>query len=145
MGSLLGTGLVAGFLVAAASAAAAAPVARAGEWESTIGGRTNYVCLAKDRAYDVEGLAKVMPGGGKCAVSDLHTAGPVTTFVMACDIAGGHMTTHNTLTMTGDQAYTMRATSHMDGGPQKIPDMDITQVSHRTGPCQARDRMAKDF
>ena len=144
MASVLRIGLLTGALVAAA-AAAAAPVAKAGEWETVIGQRTTYVCLPKDKTFDIEGLAKVMPGGGKCEVHDLHTAGAVTTFAMACDVGGGHMTTNNTLTVTGAESYTMHATSHMTGGPQAIPDMDITQVSHRTGACQPRDRMAKDY
>jgi hypothetical protein len=141
------TAIVAGVLVATAGAAAAAPVARAGEWESTIGGRTNYVCLPKDRTFDIDGLSRIMPmGGGKCSpVSDLHTAGTVTTFTIACDVAGGHMTTHNTLTVTSDQAYTMHVTSHLEGGTIKMDDMDLTQVARRTGECQPRDRMARDY
>ena len=124
-----------------ASAAMAAPIARAGEWQTVIEGRSTYVCLSQDRAYDADSLARSTSAipGAQCSVADYRSAGAVTSFTMACSAGAARLTTHNTLTVTGDQAYTLRVTSHLDGGAQAVPDHDVTQVAHRTGDCQPRD------
>ncbi len=118
-----------------------AQVMHAGEWESRIGdGQPRLICLKTDRPFDPETLMKMTEKvGAKCTLSDVKQAGSVITYVTSCNIMGGKMTSHGTITVNAPDAYVSRSQSHFEGGPVKMPDMDLTVASHRIGPCQPGD------
>jgi hypothetical protein len=77
--------------------------------------------------------------GAKCTIGDVKEDGAVITYVTTCDIAGGLMVLHGTITVDGTDSYTSRSKSHFEGSQIKLPDMDLTVTSHRVGPCQPGD------
>ena len=142
------TGLAAlAVFVASASAALAdpPPQLRAGEWETrNDNGPAHRICERNDHAFDAVAVNRMLSAGGtKCAPAEVHTSGPVTTYSSTCVIAGGRLTTHGVMTSHGPDAYTSRSQSHYEGGTMKLPDMDMTQVSRRLGPCQPGDTISK--
>jgi Protein of unknown function (DUF3617) len=137
--------IIAAVIICAASALAAhadsAQVMHAGEWETRIGeGMVRRTCLNADRAFDPATLIKLTAkAGAKCTLGDAHADGPTITYVATCEIGGGHMTLHSTITSGGPDSFTSRSKAHYECGPIKIPDMDMTQTSHRLGSCQPGD------
>jgi hypothetical protein len=130
--------------LASSNVAAAAPVARAGEWESTVGARKVIICLKHDRSFDsIASLTTRMPQV-KCGPVDYHSAGPVGTFTVTCEVAGGRLTSHGTIISTGPDSYTSHVTSHMVGGQMAMPDMDMVQTGRRLGECKPGDRVSPD-
>jgi hypothetical protein len=133
---------------AAASTAALAqssPVLHAGEWRTRNGdGPINLICESGDHVQDQATLDRMMKmRGAQCEVGDLHRAGPVTTFSTSCHVGGGQMRVQDTITWQGPDSYAIRMHSHMDGGSVAMPDMDITQVAQRVGPCRPGDRPSR--
>jgi len=116
-------------------------VMHAGEWESRIGnGQPRLICLKTDRPFDLETLTKMTEkAGARCILSDVKEADSVISYITSCDIAGGKMILHGTITVNAPDTYVSRSQSHYEGGPIKMPDMDLTVASHRVGPCQPGD------
>jgi hypothetical protein len=119
----------------------AVQVMHAGEWESRIGeGQPRLICLKSDRPFDRETLTKMTEkAGASCTLGDVKEAGSVITYVTSCDLAGGKMILHGTITVNAPDTYVSRTQSHFEGGPVKVPDMDLTVSSHRIGSCQPGD------
>ena len=138
--------LLAGLCIAASSAsvADAQMVMHAGEWQTrNDNGRTNLVCEHTDHTFDRATFTRMMSASGAvCTVGDVHTTGMATTVSASCQVAGGHMTTTDTITWRGPDSYTSHVRSHFEGGKIAIPDMDITQVAQRLGPCKPGDRQS---
>jgi hypothetical protein len=124
----------------------AAPTTRNGEWEtSNDGGPKHLVCEKTDHTFDAATLDKAMHmAGAKCAPGIFHDGGTVVTFKVICEIGGGKLTSNSVITATGPDSYTTRLTSHMEGGPMKMPDMDMTQTARRLGPCKPGDTPSMD-
>ncbi len=118
-----------------------AQVMHAGEWESRVGdGPPRLICLKTDRPFDQETLAKMtQKAGATCTLGDVKEAGPVITYLTSCNIAGAKMILHGTITVNAPDTYVSRTQSHFEGGPVKLPDMDLTVASHRVGSCQPGD------
>jgi len=116
-------------------------VMRAGEWESRVGGAPKrLICLKADRPFDPVTLTKMSDRvSAKCHIGDVNETGAAITYVTMCDIAGGHMVVHGTITVDSDDSYISRSKSHFEGGQVRLPDMDLTVTSHRVGPCQPGD------
>ena len=59
-------------------------------------------------------------------------------YVATCVVNGTmHMTTHETVTMVGPDAFVTKSVVRMDKGPMN--GMTNSLSSHRTGPCQPGD------
>lgn len=135
---------------ATAMAAQAAPVRRAGEWQTSIDGNPGrVVCIAHDATFDSTTLAKEMAKvpGAKCAAANFSVMGPIIKATLACDINGMHMVTDSVITATGPDAYTTRTHSHTtgamklaDGRSMSFPDQDMTLVSKRLGACKPGEK-----
>jgi hypothetical protein len=138
--------------VSASAARAEQMVRHAGEWETTLdNGRPMVMCFPTDQTFDQNTITKPMaklPGGANCTVNNWSTAGNVTSYSLQCTIGGSQMTTTGTITATGPDAYTSKSHTHggkipmPNGQVQDMPDMDMTTVSHRVGPCKPGDRQA---
>ena len=133
-------------LTSAAAHADPASVLRAGEWETrNDNGPVNHICHLEDHAFDRATLDWMMGAErAKCAPADVGMSGPVTTYATTCEVAGGRMTVHGTITAQGPDAFTTHIQSHFEGGTIKMPDMDMSQVARRTGPCRPGDRQGPD-
>jgi hypothetical protein len=116
-------------------------VMHAGEWESRVGdGQPRLICMKTDRPFDQETLSKMtQKAGAACTLSDVKEAGAVITYLTSCNLAGGKMILHGTITVNAPDTYVSRTQSHFEGGPVKLPDMDLTVASRRLGPCQPGD------
>jgi hypothetical protein len=130
-----------GAAVSFAAPADSAPVYHAGEWQTrNDAGPAHLLCERNDHVMDQATIGRMMNQPGmSCAPGDLHTVGPVTTFSTSCKVAGGLMTMNDTITWQGPDTYTSRVRSHFAGGKIAIPDMDMTQVARRLGPCRPGD------
>jgi len=146
-----GTMIKALITVAIACAGFAAPVQadpvhimHAGEWESQIDKMPGKrICLNKDRAFDSDTLAKMTQQLGiKCSVNDVVTSGSSLSYTSICEIAGGRVTQHGVITFEGDDSFSSRTKAHYEGGPIKIPDIEMSQTSHRLGACQPGDHQS---
>jgi hypothetical protein len=117
------------------------PRQRAGEWETQInGGMTRRACLHADLVMDQATVLrrKAMMHGAQCTMTGMHTAGPATSYDIACVINGkNHMTSHEVMTALAPDAYETRSHVHMDMG--QIHDMDVVSVSRWLGPCKPGD------
>jgi hypothetical protein len=126
-------------------------VRHAGEWETIIdNGKPLIMCFPTDAVvgpnYILRSMAKLP--NAHCTMNNWTTTGNVTSYSLQCTIGGGVMTTSGTMTVTGPDALSGK--SHTHGGAIKmpngqtmtIPDMDMTTVSRRLGPCKPGDRQA---
>jgi hypothetical protein len=135
---------------ASLSAASAEPMVRhAGEWETTMNnGKPIVLCFPTDQTFDqntiLQQMAKIP--GSNCTMSNLSTAGNVTSYALQCTVGGRQMTSTGTITVTGPDAYSSKSHSHggripmPNGQVTDMPDMDMVSVSHRIGPCKPGDR-----
>ncbi len=135
--------------MSATTAWAEPPVRHAGEWETTIdNGKPIRFCYPADATLDqnyvMQSMSKIP--GASCTVSNLNTAGSVTSYSMQCMIGGSQMTSSGTITVTGPDSYTGKVHSHggiikmPNGQATAMPDMDMVTTSRRLGPCQPGDR-----
>jgi len=141
---------IAALLAALAGAGAGAPVRHAGEWRTQTGGAAPRLsCYPSDQTLDQAYLLRVasrLPGAS-CKAASLSTAGPLTSFSIACTVGGKAMTASGTVTDTGPDAYVSRTRTH--GGALKMlaglavpfPDTDTTTVGRRLGPCRPGDHV----
>jgi hypothetical protein len=143
--------LVAACAVTATAASAEPMVRHAGEWETIIdNGRPSILCFPTDAVMDpkyiMQSMAKLP--NAHCTMNNWSTTGNVTTYSLQCTIGGSVMTTSGTMTVTGPDSLTGK--SHTHGGSMKMPngqtmtfpDMEMTTVSRRLGPCKPGDRQA---
>jgi hypothetical protein len=143
-----------GILYAASLAAASAEplIQRAGEWETTVdNGKPIIRCfpadIILDRNYVMQSMSKLP--GANCSISNITTAGAVTSYSMQCTVGGSQMISSGTITATGPDSFSGKAHSH--GGSIKMPngkemaleDMDVVTVSRRLGPCKPGDPQAR--
>jgi hypothetical protein len=145
--------LASAFLLYAMSATAALAdsiVMHAGEWETTIDkGKPMIVCRPADATLDqnyvLQSMSKIP--GADCKMSELKTQGDVTSYSLQCMIGGSQMISSGSITMTGPDSYTGTAHSHggmikmPSGQAMAMPDVDMTSVSRRLGPCKPGDRV----
>ncbi len=130
--------------LSSAAAAHAEMVAHAGEWQTrNDNGPINLICEHADHKFDRATMERMLTRPGMvCTVGDLRTAGMVTIISASCQVAGGRMTTVDTITWRGPDAYTSHMKSHFEGGKIAIPDMDMTQAAQRLGACKPGDRQS---
>jgi hypothetical protein len=139
----------AALLAFSASAALAAPVRHAGEWETIIDkGKPMVACFPVDETFDestvMRPLSKIP--GATCKMDSMKTVGDVTSYSLQCTIGGSLMTSSGTFTVTGPDAFTGRVQTHggaikmPNGQTTPIPDSDTVTVSRRLGPCKPGDR-----
>lgn len=137
-------------LVAAAGTAAwAAPVRKAGQWQTTInGGQPVFVCLTEDMPMDEQSIMQSMSKipGAECKMTKFTTSGDTTDYTMECTMNGSKMTSNGTITVSDPDTFTTKSHSHggavpgPNGQTMPMPDMDMTIAFHRTGPCKPGDR-----
>lgn len=145
--------LVASVLVAASVATAwAAPVRKAGEWQTTInGGQPILTCVPNDMAVDEQSIMQSMSKipGAQCTMTKFATSGNTTDYAMECTVGGSKMTSTGTITMIDADTFTTKSHSHggaipaANGQTTAMPDMDLTIAMHRTGPCKPGDQQLK--
>jgi hypothetical protein len=123
-----------------AAQADAALVIAGGQWEIRTGEVAYKICQPTDRELDATTLVKMTAvSGPRCNAVNVKTIGRSVTYETRCKVAGGQMTIRGKLTTQGSDAYTNRTHSHFEGGPIEMPDMQITEVARRLGPCQPND------
>jgi Protein of unknown function (DUF3617) len=147
----------AAFLVLSITTAlAAAPVRRAGEWETTFGtdntAPPRVVCYGKDEVLDQNNMTRAMSRipGANCTIDQLNTVGNVTTFSSKCTVQGNTITSSGTITVTGQDAFATKI--HSSGGTFKMPngqsmtmpESDMVIASHRLGPCKPGERQVNE-
>lgn len=134
----------------AATAWAADPVRKAGEWQTTVnGGQPMLVCLQEDMPFDQKSIMQSMAKlpGADCKMSNFTTSGDTTTYAMECTIGGNKMMSNGTITVSDPDTFTTKSHSHggtipgPNGQSVNMPDMDMTIAFHRTGPCKPGDHM----
>ncbi len=127
------------------------PVRKAGLWElkmvragSPMPEMTMQHCTDpttdKDMTNSVSPMAKQI-----CSRQDVQktAAGYVSDSV--CGVAGAQMTTHSEITGDFNSAYTVKTTSHSEGGPPGMPrDASSTIEAKWLGPCKP-DQKAGDI
>jgi hypothetical protein len=140
-------GLIVILSAASATAAGAEPlVQHAGEWETIIdNGKPIIRCfpndITLDRTYVLRSMSKLPDAN--CSISNITTAGAVTSYSMQCTIGGSLMTVSGTITATGPDSFSGKAHSHggaikmRNGKEVTLEDMDVVTVSRRIGPCKA--------
>jgi hypothetical protein len=140
--------MVAVVAVAAASAAQAGLVRKAGEWQTSIdNGPPRLICYATDETFDQAYITRAMSRmpGASCKVSNFTTVGPVTSYSLLCTIGGSPMTSTGSITATGPDSVIAKAHSHggvikmANGKTIAVPDTDIVTTSRRLGPCKPGD------
>jgi len=131
------------------TAASAAPVRHAGEWETIIDkGKPLIACFPVDETFDENTMTRPLLKipGASCKMDSLKTVGDVTSFSMQCNISGSMMTSSGTITVTGPDSFTSNVQTK--GGIMKmpngqtipIPDSDTVTVARRLGPCKPGER-----
>ena len=130
------------------AAAAEMPPRKAGLWEQTmtfegrkLPPRTMQLCV--DAKTD-KLLNDKFSGatGDACSKRDIKVSGDTITIDSVCNFGAGTTTSHAVVTGSFERAYTMRATSTRQGGPQ-TPGATPGQATQTTveakwlGPCKA--------
>lgn len=148
---LMRNAFVASVLVAvsATTAWAAAPVRKAGEWQTSInGGQPMLTCIPTDMPMDEQSIMQSMSKvpGADCKMSKFTTSGDTTEYAMDCTISGMKMTSSGTITVSDPDTFTTKSHTHTGQAPagngqtMAMPDMDMTMTFHRTGPCKPGDQ-----
>ena len=145
--------LLAALFIASATTAFAAPVRRAGEWQTvTDNGEPEIACLRVDATLDQKsvrrGVARLP--GVSCRMQAMTNVGRITSIAVQCTQPGvGVMTLTGTTVTTGADAFTSTMQSHADYyGPDTekrlaVPYATMTSVSRRLGPCKPGDRLTE--
>lgn len=140
---------VAVLFAALTSAAFAAPVRHAGEWETALdGGTPRVACFPVDETLDENSLMRSMSKlpGASCKMDSIKTVGDVTSYSMQCNIGGSTLTSSGTITETGPDAFASKGHTHggmiptAGGKTVAMPDTDTVSVSRRLGPCKPGER-----
>jgi hypothetical protein len=140
------------FLVAAAATAWAAPVRKAGEWQTSInGGQPILTCVPNDMPMDEKSIMQSMSSvpGADCKMNKFTASGDTIDYAMECTIGGSKLTSTGTITMTDPDTFTTKSHTHggtipaANGQSTPLPDMDMTIAFHRTGPCKPGDQQLK--
>ncbi len=145
--------VVVSILIAASAATAwAAPVRKAGEWQTTInGGQPILTCVPNDMPMDEQSIMQSMSKipGAECKMTRFTASGNTTDYAMECMIGGGKMTSTGTITMIDSDTFTTKSHSHggmiptANGQTTPMPDMDLTIAFKRIGPCKPGDPQLK--
>ncbi|MBS0539055.1 MAG: DUF3617 family protein [Proteobacteria bacterium] len=139
-------------IAVSATAAWAAPVRKAGEWQTVInGGQPIVTCMPEDMPVDEKSITQSMSKipGADCKMNNFTPSGDTIDYVMECMIGGSKMTATGKITQTGPDAFTSRSHSHGGNMPtpggqtMPLPDMDTTVAFNRTGPCKPGDQQIK--
>lgn len=133
-------------VVASAAAAWAAPVRKAGEWQTSInGGKPILTCVPDDMPIDEKSILQSMSKipGADCKMTKFATSGDTTEYAMECSIAGNKMTSAGTITMIDPDTFTTKSRSTATGQATAMPGVDTTVALHRTGPCKPGDQQIK--
>ncbi len=119
------------------------PVRKAGLWEmkmvrtgSSVPDMTMQHCT--DATTDKQMSTSFSPGKETCAKQDIQktAAGYVSDTV--CSVAGMTITSHAEITGDFNSAYTVKSTSHSEGGPANITRDSTTTVEAKwVGACKA--------
>jgi hypothetical protein len=130
-------------LPAADALAVELPVRKAGLWEmkmvrtgSSVPDMTMQHCT--DATTDKQMSTSFSPGKETCAKQDIQktAAGYVSDTV--CSVAGMTITSHAEITGDFNFAYTVKSTSHSEGGPANITRDSTTTVEAKwVGACKA--------
>ena len=122
------------------------PVRKAGLWEmkmvrtaGSVPDMTMQHCT--DATTDKQMSTSFSPGRETCAKQDIQktAAGYVSDSV--CSIAGMTITSHAEITGDFNSAYTVKSTSHSEGGPSGVPRDSTTTIEAKwLGACKADQR-----
>ena len=143
--------LIAACLLAATAVPAHAdpgPVFHAGQWETIV---TNpaapdqkpiqrLVCHKADATLDSKAISAMMAGAkSHCSEVSVTTSGAVTTYSLVCQVGEMKIVSSGTMTEIGPDSFTGTSSAHAEGGKMSIPDMKMSTVARRLGPCQPGD------
>jgi hypothetical protein len=119
------------------------PIRKAGLWEirlvetsSKIPGMTMQQCT--DPAIDRELTANVAPMSKQvCSKTDVRRTAAGYVADAVCSVNGLSVTSHSDIIGDFNSAYTVKVTSHHEGGPAQIPrDTAMTIEARWIGPCK---------
>jgi hypothetical protein len=144
--------VVPALLFASAATAWAAPVRKAGEWQTSInGGQPILTCVPNDMPVDEQSIMQSMSRipGADCKMTKFTASGDTIEYAMECSIAGNKMSSTGTITMIDPDTFTTKSHTQgvviptANGQSKAMPDMDMTIALHRTGPCKPGDQQLK--
>jgi hypothetical protein len=136
-------------LLLLAPAALAAPVRRAGEWQTIIDGGTPLMsCVSSDKEFNKDAVLQQMAQmpNVTCQMNQWDPSGDSITYSLQCSFQGNQITTSGTMTQTGSDEFTTKSHTSafsmtIDGKTMAMPASDMTIVARRLGgTCQPTDR-----
>jgi hypothetical protein len=130
-------------LPAADALAVELPVRKAGLWEmkmvrtgSSVPDMTMQHCT--DATTDKQMSTSFSPGKETCAKQDIQKTAAGFVSDTVCSVAGMTITSHAEITGDFNSAYTVKSTSHCEGGPANITRDSTTTVEAKwVGACKA--------
>jgi hypothetical protein len=130
-------------LPAADALAVELPVRKAGLWEmkmvrtgSSVPDMTMQHCT--DATTDKQMSTSFSPGKETCAKQDIQKTAAGFVSDTVCSVAGMTITSHAEITGDFNSAYTVKSTSHSEGGPANITRDSTTTVEAKwVGACKA--------
>jgi hypothetical protein len=130
-------------LPAADALAVELPVRKAGLWEmkmvrtgSSVPDMTMQHCT--DATTDKQMSTSFSPGKETCAKQDIQKTAAGFVSDTVCSVAGMTITSHAEITGDFNFAYTVKSTSHSEGGPANITRDSTTTVEAKwVGACKA--------
>jgi hypothetical protein len=134
---------LAALMPAADAAAVELPVRKAGLWEMKMvrtGGSVPDMTMqhCTDASTDKQMSTSFSPGKETCAKQDIQKTAAGFVSDTVCSVAGMTITSHAEITGDFNFAYTVKSTSHSEGGPANITRDSTTTVEAKwVGACKA--------
>jgi uncharacterized protein DUF3617 len=126
------------------------PVRKAGLWEMKMvrtGGSIPDMTMqhCTDATTDKQMSSSFTPGKETCAKQDIQKTATGFVSDSVCGVAGMTITSHAEITGDFNSAYTVKVTSHSEGGPSGVPRDSTTTIEAKwLGACKA-DQKAGDI
>ena len=136
-------------LPAAGAQAIDLPTRKAGLWEMKMvrtGGSVPDMTMqhCTDATTDKQMSTSFSPGKETCARQDIQKTATGYVSDSVCSVAGVSVTSHAEITGDFNSAYTVKTTSHSEGGPTGAHDVSMTIEAKWLGACKA-DQKAGDI
>ena len=134
---------LAALMPATDAAAVELPVRKAGLWEMKMvrtGGSVPDMTMqhCTDASTDKQMSTSFSPGKETCAKQDIQKTATGYVSDSVCSVAGMTVTSHAEITGDFNSAYTVKSTSHSEGGPANITRDSTTTVEAKwVGACKA--------
>ena len=133
--------ILAALALAGAASAAELPIRKAGLWEMKMvrAGSSSDMTMqhCTDATTDKQMSTSFTPGKETCSRQDVEKTATGYVSDTVCSVAGMKISSHAEITGDFNSAYTVKSTSHSEGGPSGVPrDTTMTIEAKWLGPCK---------